>query len=127
MDYFSRKKIEKHLKSKPESGFTFADRLLKMHLSGEVLPILKGYGFEDIEIFPDIGKRGCDFQIGFKYAAIFCGIDFFDDRWSYVWQPLTDPDSEPEESEEMPYPDGADLKTLLDDMVLKLKHFGKKG
>ena len=121
MGYFLRKKIEKHFRRRSESQYTVADKILLMYFGGELLPLLRQYGFKNIEIFPDFYTiDNLELQVSFLYSEISCGIGFMDD---IIWVTLRTPNDpwDADDTVEMEYPENFDLKTFFDDVLLKIK------
>lgn len=122
MGYFLRKKIEKHFKRRSESQYTFADKILLMYLDGELLRLLRQYGFKEIDIYPQFYTiDNLELQVSFLYSEIFCDIGFMDNIISVTLQAPTDP-LDAENTVEMEYPNNFDLKSFFDDILLKIKN-----
>lgn len=121
MGYFLRKKIEKHFSRRSESQYTFADKILLMYIDGELLPLLRQYGFKNIDICPEFYTiDNLELQVSFLYSEIGCGIGFMDDVISVTLRTQNDP-WDADDTVEMEYPENFDLKTFFDDVLLKIK------
>lgn len=82
-------KIKEYLSSKENDSYTHLDKIIKMHIDGEIENELSKYELHDIEIFTRIKKRlGNTLQLNFKYYNLVCTIDFTDERYTYVIYPI---------------------------------------
>lgn len=83
MSRFIKLRVKRYLLSKSKEQFTVLDGLFKMYLSGELIGVLKNYGFIDICIFPQVAKSNY-LQIDFKYNSKNINIEFGDESYDYI-------------------------------------------
>ncbi len=79
----SKSKVLKYLNGKRENEYSNLDTILKQYLNGELYNLLSQYGFSEIEVFPDILKKGNYVEIFLIYQNIAVNVELTEDEVSY--------------------------------------------
>lgn len=81
--YIKYRKINKYLKSKDESEYGYLENIFKYYVDGNLEKLLDRYNFSNIELYPELNKRGNSFQINFYYFNLMVFINFDDIEIDY--------------------------------------------
>lgn len=82
--YFKYRRINKYLKSKDESKYSYLDNIFKYYVDGDLEKLFKCYYFSKIELFPELNKKGNLLQIYFYYFNLVVFIQFDDMKIDYT-------------------------------------------
>ena len=115
-----RRTIEKYLSSKESNSYTDLDKILEMHLDGEIKRILSSY--EGVGIYPSFFKEYKTIQIVYKFHNIYVTIDFFEEKYSVTVYPAgTNADDLKKSFIDYAYPANFNLKQLVEEINEKIK------
>lgn len=79
----NKTKITQYLMNKKNEEYSYLDILLKKYCNGELHNSLSKYKFTNIEIFPQISKKGNSIEMCLVYQNIATNISLTDDEIEY--------------------------------------------